>query len=150
MDIIKKYVKYTIILTFLLFIIASIVNLTRYTINKPKPTIISNYMDKDDINDAIYAFNIAKDDLNVDGKVTAKIKRRTDVSLISEYMGESNLTDQRYTLYKYIIQINLTDVILLSEQEFQSIKIGDIIRFKRTDGIDILYINGILYSDSKE
>lgn len=149
MDIIKKYVKYTIILTFLLFIIASIVNLTRYTINKPKPTIISNYMDKDDINDAIYAFNIAKDDLNVDGKVTAKIKKRTDVSLISEYIGESNLTDQRYTFYKYIIQINLTDVIILSEQEFQSIKIGDIIRFKRTDGIDILYINGTLYSNSK-
>lgn len=145
----KKFVKFITVssLIALLFGLAIIIpKLTR----KQYRTVISNFMDEDDIENAIHVFYTVRDNLNINGKVTAKIKKRTDISLISEYIGEKNLMDQRYTVYRYLVQVDVNDNIIVDEKQFQSIKIGDNIKFQRDDDREILYINDVLYSNEKE
>lgn len=145
----KKFAKFVTVLSLiaLLFGLAIIIpKLTR----KQYRTVISNFMDEDDVENAIHVFYTVRDNLNINGKVTAKIKKRTDISLISEYIGEKNLMDQRYTVYRYLVQVDVNDNIIVDEKQFQSIKIGDNIKFQRDDDREILYINDVLYSNEKE
>ena len=58
--------------------------------------------------------------------------------------------DQRYTVYRYLVQVDVNDNIIVDEKQFQSIKIGDNIKFQRDDDREILYINDVLYSNEKE
>lgn len=145
----KKFAKFITVLSLIALLIGLAIIIPRVT-RRQYRTVISNFMDEDDVENAIHVFYTVRDNLNINGKVTAKIKKRTDISLISEYIGEKNLIDQRYTVYRYLVQVDVNDNIIVDEKEFQSIKIGDNIKFQRDDDREILYINDVLYSNEKE
>lgn len=145
----KKFAKFITVLSLIALLFGLAIIIPKVT-RKQYRTVISNFMDEDDVENAIHVFYTVRDNLNINGKVTAKIKKRTDISLISEYIGEKNLMDQRYTVYRYLVQVDVNDNIIVDEKEFQSIKIGDNIKFQRDDDREILYINDVLYSNEKE
>lgn len=145
----KKFAKFVTVLSLIALLFGLAIIIPRVT-RKQYRTVISNFMDEDDVENAIHVFYTVRDNLNINGKVTAKIKKRTDISLISEYIGEKNLMDQRYTVYRYLVQVDVNDNIIVDEKQFQSIKIGDNIKFQRDDDREILYINDVLYSNEKE
>lgn len=145
----KKFVKFLTMVSLIALLFGLAIAIPKVT-KKRYRTVISNFMDEDDVENAIHVFYTVRDNLNIDGKVTAKIKKRTDISLISEYIGEKNLIDQRYTVYRYLVQVNVNDNIIVDEKQFQSIKIGDNVKFQRDDDREILYINDVLYSNEKE
>lgn len=145
----KKFAKFVTVLSLIVLLIGLAIIIPKVT-RKQYRTVISNFMDEDDVENAIHVFYTVRDNLNINGKVTAKIKKRTDISLISEYIGEKNLMDQRYTVYRYLVQVDVNDNIIVDEKQFQSIKIGDNIKFQRDDDREILYINDVLYSNEKE
>lgn len=145
----KKFAKFVTVLSLIALLIGLAIIIPKVT-RKQYRTVISNFMDEDDVENAIHVFYTVRDNLNINGKVTAKIKKRTDISLISEYIGEKNLIDQRYTVYRYLVQVDVNDNIIVDEKQFQSIKIGDNIKFQRDDDREILYINDVLYSNEKE
>lgn len=145
----KKFAKFVTVLSLIALLIGLAIIIPKVT-RKQYRTVISNFMDEDDVENAIHVFYTVRDNLNINGKVTAKIKKRTDISLISEYIGEKNLMDQRYTVYRYLVQVDVNDNIIVDEKQFQSIKIGDNIKFQRDDDREILYINDVLYSNEKE
>ena len=145
----KKFAKFITVLSLIVLLFGLAIIIPRVT-RKQYRTVISNFMDEDDVENAIHVFYTVRDNLNINGKVTAKIKKRTDISLISEYIGEKNLIDQRYTVYRYLVQVDVNDNIIVDEKQFQSIKIGDNIKFQRDDDREILYINEVLYSNEKE
>lgn len=145
----KKFAKFVTVSSLIALLFGLAIIIPRVT-RKQYRTVISNFMDEDDVENAIHVFYTVRDNLNINGKVTAKIKKRTDISLISEYMGEKNLMDQRYTVYRYLVQVDVNDNIIVDEKQFQSIKIGDNIKFQRDDDREILYINDVLYSNEKE
>lgn len=145
----KKFAKFVTVLSLIALLFGLAIIIPKVT-RKQYRTVISNFMDEDDVENAIHVFYTVRDNLNINGKVTAKIKKRTDISLISEYIGEKNLMDQRYTVYRYLVQVDVNDNIIVDEKQFQSIKIGDNIKFQRDDDREILYINDILYSNEKE
>lgn len=145
----KKFVKFVTVLSLVALLFGLAIIIPKVT-RKQYRTVISNFMDEDDVENAIHVFYTVRDNLNINGKVTAKIKKRTDISLISEYIGEKNLMDQRYTVYRYLVQVDVNDNIIVDEKQFQSIKIGDNIKFQRDDDREILYINDVLYSNEKE
>lgn len=144
----KKFAKFITVLSLIALLFGLAIIIPKVT-RKQYRTVISNFMDEDDVENAIHVFYTVRDNLNINGKVTAKIKKRTDISLISEYIGEKNLMDQRYTVYRYLVQVDVNDNIIVDEKQFQSIKIGDNIKFQRDDR-EILYINDVLYSNEKE
>jgi hypothetical protein len=145
----KKFAKFVTVLSLIALLFGLAIIIPKVT-RRQYRTVISNFMDEDDVENAIHVFYTVRDNLNIDGKVTAKIKKRTDISLISEYIGEKNLMDQRYTVYRYLVQVDVNDNIIVDEKQFQSIKIGDNIKFQRDDDREILYINDVLYSNEKE
>ena len=145
----KKFAKFVAVLSLIVLLFGLAIIIPKVT-RKQYRTVISNFMDEDDVENAIHVFYTVRDNLNINGKVTAKIKKRTDISLISEYIGEKNLIDQRYTVYRYLVQVDVNDNIIVDEKQFQSIKIGDNIKFQRDDDREILYINDVLYSNEKE
>lgn len=145
----KKFAKFVTVLSLIALLIGLAIIIPKVT-RRQYRTVISNFMDEDDVENAIHVFYTVRDNLNINGKVTAKIKKRTDISLISEYIGEKNLMDQRYTVYRYLVQVDVNDNIIVDEKQFQSIKIGDNIKFQRDDDREILYINEVLYSNEKE
>lgn len=145
----KKFAKFITVLSLIALLFGLAIIIPKVT-RKQYKTVISNFMDEDDVENAIHVFYTVRDNLNINGKVTAKIKKRTDISLISEYIGEKNLMDQRYTVYRYLVQVDVNDNIIVDEKQFQSIKIGDNIKFQRDDDREILYINDVLYSNEKE
>lgn len=145
----KKFAKFVTVLSLVALLFGLAIIIPKVT-RKQYRTVISNFMDEDDVENAIHVFYTVRDNLNINGKVTAKIKKRTDISLISEYIGEKNLIDQRYTVYRYLVQVDVNDNIIVDEKQFQSIKIGDNIKFQRDDDREILYINDVLYSNEKE
>lgn len=145
----KKFAKFVTVLSLVALLFGLAIIIPKVT-RKQYRTVISNFMDEDDVENAIHVFYTVRDNLNINGKVTAKIKKRTDISLISEYIGEKNLMDQRYTVYRYLVQVDVNDNIIVDEKQFQSIKIGDNIKFQRDDDREILYINDVLYSNEKE
>ena len=145
----KKFVKFLTMVSLIALLFGLAIAIPKVT-KKRYRTVISNFMDEDDVENAIHVFYTVRDNLNIDGKVTAKIKKRTDISLISEYIGEKNLIDQRYTVYRYLVQVDVNDNIIVDEKQFQSIKIGDNVKFQRDDDREILYINDVLYSNEKE
>lgn len=145
----KKFAKFLTMMSLIVLLFGLAIAIPKVT-KKRYRTVISNFMDEDDVENAIYVFYTVRDNLNIDGKVTAKIKKRTDISLISEYIGEKNLIDQRYTVYRYLVQVDVNDNIIVDEKQFQSIKIGDNVKFQRDDDREILYINDVLYSNEKE
>lgn len=145
----KKFAKFVTVLSLVALLFGLAIIIPKVT-RRQYRTVISNFMDEDDVENAIHVFYTVRDNLNIDGKVTAKIKKRTDISLISEYIGEKNLMDQRYTVYRYLVQVDVNDNIIVDEKQFQSIKIGDNIKFQRDDDREILYINDVLYSNEKE
>ena len=145
----KKFAKFITVLSLIALLFGLAIIIPKVT-RRQYRTVISNFMDEDDVENAIHVFYTVRDNLNINGKVTAKIKKRTDISLISEYIGEKNLTDQRYTVYRYLVQVDVNDNIIVDEKQFQSIKIGDNIKFQRDDDREILYINDVLYSNEKE
>lgn len=145
----KKFAKFITVLSLIALLFGLAIIIPKVT-RRQYRTVISNFMDEDDVENAIHVFYTVRDNLNINGKVTAKIKKRTDISLISEYIGEKNLLDQRYTVYRYLVQVDVNDNIIVDEKQFQSIKIGDNIKFQRDDDREILYINDVLYSNEKE
>lgn len=145
----KKFAKFLTMISLIALLFGLAIAIPKVT-KKRYRTVISNFMDEDDVENAIHVFYTVRDNLNIDGKVTAKIKKRTDISLISEYIGEKNLIDQRYTVYRYLVQVDVNDNIIVDEKQFQSIKIGDNVKFQRDDDREILYINDVLYSNEKE
>lgn len=145
----KKFAKFVTVLSLIVLLFGLAIIIPKVT-RRQYITVISNFMDEDDVENAIHVFYTVRDNLNINGKVTAKIKKRTDISLISEYIGEKNLMDQRYTVYRYLVQVDVNDNIIVDEKQFQSIKIGDNIKFQRDDDRKILYINDVLYSNEKE
>lgn len=145
----KKFVKFVTVSSLIALLFGLAIIIPKVT-RRQYRTVISNFMDEDDVENAIHVFYTVRDNLNINGKVTAKIKKRTDISLISEYIGEKNLIDQRYTVYRYLVQVDVNDNIIVDEKQFQSIKIGDNIKFQRDDDREILYINDVLYSNEKE
>ncbi len=145
----KKFAKFVTVLSLVALLFGLAIIIPKVT-RRQYRTVISNFMDEDDVENAIHVFYTVRDNLNINGKVTAKIKKRTDISLISEYIGEKNLMDQRYTVYRYLVQVDVNDNIIVDEKQFQSIKIGDNIKFQRDDDREILYINDVLYSNEKE
>lgn len=145
----KKFAKFITVSSLIALLFGLAIIIPKVT-RKQYRTVISNFMDEDDVENAIHVFYTVRDNLNINGKVTAKIKKRTDISLISEYIGEKNLIDQRYTVYRYLVQVDVNDNIIVDEKQFQSIKIGDNIKFQRDDDREILYINDVLYSNEKE
>lgn len=145
----KKFAKFITVLSLIALLFGLAIIIPKVT-RKQYRTVISNFMDEDDVENAIHVFYTVRDNLNINGKVTAKIKKRTDISLISEYIGDKNLMDQRYTVYRYLVQVDVNDNIIVDEKQFQSIKIGDNIKFQRDDDREILYINDVLYSNEKE
>lgn len=145
----KKIAKFVTVLSLIALLFGLAIIIPKVT-RRQYRTVISNFMDEDDVENAIHVFYTVRDNLNINGKVTAKIKKRTDISLISEYIGEKNLIDQRYTVYRYLVQVDVNDNIIVDEKQFQSIKIGDNIKFQRDDDREILYINDVLYSNEKE
>lgn len=146
---VKKFAKFVTVLSLIVLLFGLAIIIPKVT-RRQYRTVISNFMDEDDVENAIHVFYTVRDNLNINGKVTAKIKKRTDISLISEYIGEKNLMDQRYTVYRYLVQVDVNDNIIVDEKQFQSIKIGDNIKFQRDDDREILYINDVLYSNEKE
>lgn len=145
----KKFAKFITVSSIIALLFGLAIIIPKVT-RKQYRTVISNFMDEDDVENAIHVFYTVRDNLNINGKVTAKIKKRTDISLISEYIGEKNLMDQRYTVYRYLVQVDVNDNIIVDEKQFQSIKIGDNIKFQRDDDREILYINDVLYSNEKK
>lgn len=145
----KKFAKFVTVSSLIALLFGLAIIIPKVTRSQYR-TVISNFMDEDDVENAIHVFYTVRDNLNINGKVTAKIKKRTDISLISEYIGEKNLIDQRYTVYRYLVQVDVNDNIIVDEKQFQSIKIGDNIKFQRDDDREILYINDVLYSNEKE
>lgn len=145
----KKFAKFVTVSSLIALLFGLAIIIPKVT-RRQYRTVISNFMDEDDVENAIHVFYTVRDNLNINGKVTAKIKKRTDISLISEYIGEKNLMDQRYTVYRYLVQVDVNDNIIVDEKQFQSIKIGDNIKFQRDDDREILYINDVLYSNEKE
>lgn len=145
----KKIAKFVTVLSLIALLFGLAIIIPRVT-RRQYRTVISNFMDEDDVENAIHVFYTVRDNLNINGKVTAKIKKRNDISLISEYIGEKDLIGQRYTVYRYLVQVDVNDNIIVDEKQFQSIKIGDNIKFQRDDDREILYINDVLYSDEKE
>lgn len=145
----KKFAKFVTVLSLIALLFGLAIIIPKVT-RRQYITVISNFMNEDDVENAIHVFYTVRDNLNINGKVTAKIKKRTDISLISEYIGEKNLMDQRYTVYRYLVQVDVNDNIIVDEKQFQSIKIGDNIKFQRDDDREILYINDVLYSNEKE
>lgn len=145
----KKFAKFVTVSSLIALLFGLAIIIPKVT-RRQYRTVISNFMDEDDVENAIHVFYTVRDNLNINGKVTAKIKKRTDISLISEYIGEKNLIDQRYTVYRYLVQVDVNDNIIVDEKQFQSIKIGDNIKFQRDDDREILYINDVLYSNEKE
>lgn len=145
----KKFAKFLTVSSLIALLFGLAIIIPKVT-RRQYRTVISNFMDEDDVENAIHVFYTVRDNLNINGKVTAKIKKRTDISLISEYIGEKNLMDQRYTVYRYLVQVDVNDNIIVDEKQFQSIKIGDNIKFQRDDDREILYINDVLYSNEKE
>lgn len=145
----KKFAKFITVLSLIALLFGLAIIIPKVT-RRQYRIVISNFMDEDDVENAIHVFYTVRDNLNINGKVTAKIKKRTDISLISEYIGEKNLMDQRYTVYRYLVQVDVNDNIIVDEKQFQSIKIGDNIKFQRDDDREILYINDVLYSNEKE
>lgn len=145
----KKFAKFVTVLSLIALLFGLAIIIPKVT-RRQYRTVISNFMDEDDVENAIHVFYTVRDNLNINGKVTAKIKKRTDISLISEYIGEKNLMDQRYTVYRYLVQVDVNDNIIVDEKQFQSIKIGDNVKFQRDDDREILYINDVLYSNEKE
>lgn len=145
----KKFAKFMTLASLIALLFGLAIIIPKVT-RRQYRTVISNFMDEDDVENAIHVFYTVRDNLNINGKVTAKIKKRTDISLISEYIGEKNLIDQRYTVYRYLVQVDVNDNIIVDEKQFQSIKIGDNIKFQRDDDREILYINDVLYSNEKE
>ena len=145
----KKFAKFVTVLSLIALLFGLAIIIPKVT-RRQYRTVISNFMDEDDVENAIHVFYTVRDNLNINGKVTAKIKKRTDISLISEYIGEKNIMDQRYTVYRYLVQVDVNDNIIVDEKQFQSIKIGDNIKFQRDDDREILYINDVLYSNEKE
>lgn len=145
----KKFAKFVTVLSLIVLLFGLAIIIPKVT-RRQYRTVISNFMDEDDVENAIHVFYTVRDNLNINGKVTAKIKKRTDISLISEYIGEKNLMDQRYIVYRYLVQVDVNDNIIVDEKQFQSIKIGDNIKFQRDDDREILYINDVLYSNEKE
>lgn len=145
----KKFAKFITVSSLIALLFGLAIIIPKVT-RRQYRTVISNFMDEDDVENAIHVFYTVRDNLNINGKVTAKIKKRTDISLISEYIGEKNLMDQRYTVYRYLVQVDVNDNIIVDEKQFQSIKIGDNIKFQRDDDREILYINDVLYSNEKE
>ena len=145
----KKFAKFITVLSLIALLFGLAIIIPKVT-RRQYRTVISNFMDEDDVENAIHVFYTVRDNLNINGKVTAKIKKRTDISLISEYIGEKNLMDQRYTVYRYLVQVDVNDNIIVDEKQLQSIKIGDNIKFQRDDDREILYINDVLYSNEKE
>lgn len=145
----KKFAKFVTVLSLIALLFGLAIIIPKVT-RRQYRTVISNFMDEDDVENAIHVFYTVRDNLNINGKVTAKIKKRTDISLISEYIGEKNLMDQRYTVYRYLVQVDVNDNIIVDEKQFQSIKIGDNIKFQRDDDREMLYINDVLYSNEKE
>lgn len=145
----KKFAKFVTVLSLIALLFGLAIIIPKVT-RRQYRIVISNFMDEDDVENAIHVFYTVRDNLNINGKVTAKIKKRTDISLISEYIGEKNLMDQRYTVYRYLVQVDVNDNIIVDEKQFQSIKIGDNIKFQRDDDREILYINDVLYSNEKE
>ena len=145
----KKFAKFVTVLSLIALLFGLAIIIPKVT-RRQYRTVISNFMDEDDVENAIHVFYTVRYNLNINGKVTAKIKKRTDISLISEYIGEKNLMDQRYTVYRYLVQVDVNDNIIVDEKQFQSIKIGDNIKFQRDDDREILYINDVLYSNEKE
>lgn len=145
----KKFLRCITLISLIALLVALSIIIPKVT-RRQYRTVISNFMDEDDVENAIHVFYTVRDNLNIDGKVTAKIKKRTDISLISEYIGEKNLMDQRYTVYRYLVQVDVNDNIIVDEKQFQSIKIGDRVKFQRDDDREILYINDVLYSNEKE
>lgn len=145
----KKFAKFITVLSLIVLLFGLAIIIPKVT-RRQYRTVISDFMDEDDVENAIHVFYTVRDNLNINGKVTAKIKKRTDISLISEYIGEKNLIDQRYTVYRYLVQVDVNDNIIVDEKQFQSIKIGDNIKFQRDDDREILYINDVLYSNEKE
>lgn len=145
----KKFAKFITVLSLIALLFGLAIIIPKVT-RRQYRTVISNFMDEDDVENAIHVFYTVRDNLNINGKVTAKIKKRTDISLISEYIGEKNLIDQRYIVYRYLVQVDVNDNIIVDEKQFQSIKIGDNIKFQRDNDREILYINDVLYSNEKE
>lgn len=145
----KKFAKFVTVLSLIALLFGLAIIIPKVT-RRQYRTVISNFMDEDDVENAIHVFYTVRDNININGKVTAKIKKRTDISLISEYIGDKNLIDQRYTVYRYLVQVDVNDNIIVDEKQFQSIKIGDNIKFQRDDDREILYINDVLYSNEKE
>ena len=90
----KKFAKFVTVLSLIALLFGLAIIIPKVT-RRQYRTVISNFMDEDDVENAIHVFYTVRDNLNINGKVTAKIKKRTDISLISEYIGEKNLMDQR-------------------------------------------------------
>lgn len=140
MDKITKVTRRIITGIIVFIIIVGIIGIPMVLKNRYK-TIISNFMDGDDIENAIHVFYTVEDNLNVSGKVTAKIKKKTDVTILAEYIGTSEISHQKYTLFRYLVQLNTKDHIIVSEDQFQAIKMDDYIQFQRDDDREILFIN---------
>ena len=80
MDKITKYTRRIITGVVVFIIIMGIIGIP-IVLKRQYKTIISNFMDGDDIENAIHVFYTVEDNLNVSGKVTAKIKKKTDVTI---------------------------------------------------------------------
>lgn len=141
MNKINKYTRRIITGVVLFIIIMGVIGIP--VVFKPQyKTIISNFMDGDDIDNAIHVFYTTEDDnVNISGKVTAKIKRKTDATILAEYIGVSDISHQKYTVCRYLIQLNTKDHIIVSEDQFNSIKINDYIQYQREKDDETLYIN---------
>lgn len=140
----KEFTKMTkrIIVGVLIFIvIAGIIGIPYLMHSTRYKTFISNFMDEDDVENAIHVFYTVGDNIKVSGKVTAKLKKHMEVNLFSEYIGSSDIQYQRYSVYRYLVQLNAKDNILVSEDQFKAIKLNDYIQFEREGDKDTLYIN---------
>ena len=141
MNKINKYTRRIITGVVLFIIIMGVIGIPVVFKHQYK-TIISNFMDGDDIDNAIHVFYTTEDDnINISGKVTAKIKRKTDATILAEYIGVSDISHQKYTVCRYLIQLNTKDHIIVSEDQFNSIKINDYIQYQRENDDETLYIN---------
>ena len=140
MDKITKYTRRIITGIIVFIIIMGIIGIP-IVLKRQYKTIISNFMDGDDIENAIHVFYTVEDNLNVSGKVTAKIKKKTDVTILAEYIGSPEISHQKYTIFRYLVQLNTKDHIIVSEDQFQAIKMDDYIQFQRDDDREVLFIN---------
>lgn len=137
---ITKFTKRLFIGIILFIVIGGVVGMPFIFRDRYK-TIVTNFMDNDDIENAIHVFYTIQDNINLSGKVTAKLKKKTDVTIIAEYKGEKDLAHQKYTLFRYLVQLNSKDYIIVTEDQFQAIKMDDYIQFQRDDDREVLYIN---------